>query len=250
MINALVADKLGKVVSLSKMSNDRIASGIPGLDRLLDGGLSRGNVIILAGRAGTGKSIFGAQFVFHGSMVGGEKTLYISLTEDRSKFMRHVKPFGLDIEEMESKGLLKFQSLSIPQIGQQAKAIDEIAKVYDEFKPTRAVIDPFSALTIPITGSKNEQQVFMQNVLSRVGSYPDCTTILIAEASANAEQIGTGIEEYMADGIIALYYLVRGKAKIKAIEVRKMRGTHHSNQAVLLEITDRGIVVDPDIELT
>jgi circadian clock protein KaiC len=230
--------------------SDRIQSGIPGLDRLVDGGLSKGNVIILAGRAGTGKSIFGAQFAFYGSLMSGERTVYISFTEDRTKFIRHMKRFGLEIEEMETKGLMKFVSIPIPQIGQQGKILEEIASIFDEFKPSRAVLDPFSALTIPITGNKSEQQVFMQALVNKIASYLDCTTLLIAEVSANADQIGSGIEEYMVDGIIVLYYLIRGKAKIKAIEIRKMRGTHHSNQAVLLEITDNGIVVDPDIELT
>jgi circadian clock protein KaiC len=228
----------------------RIESGIPGLDRLVDGGIPRGNVIILAGRAGTGKSVFGAQFLFYGSSVKGEKTLYITFTEDKAKFLRYMKSFGLDLEEMESKGLTKVLNLAIPQIGQQNKTLEEISKAFDEFKPDRAVLDPFSALTIPITGSKGELQSYVNSLIGKIASNVDCTTLLISEVPASADQIGSGVEEYVADGIIVLYYLMRGKAKIKAVEIRKMRGTKHSNQATLLEITDKGIVIDPDIELT
>jgi circadian clock protein KaiC len=229
---------------------ERIESGIPGLDRLLDGGIPRGNVIVVAGRAGTGKSIFGAQFLFFGSSTRQEKTLYITFTEDKAKFLRYMKGFGLELEEMESKGLMRVLNLPVPQVGQQNKVLEEIVKAFDEFKPDRAVLDSLSALMIPITGSKGELQSYVNSLIASISSKVDCTTLLISEVPASADQIGSGVEEYVADGIIVLYYLMRGKAKIKAVEIRKMRGTKHSNQATLLEITDKGIVIDPDIELT
>jgi circadian clock protein KaiC len=229
---------------------ERIESGIPGLDNLLDGGIPKGNVVIVAGRAGTGKSVFGAQFLFHGSSVKGEKTLYLAFTEDKAKFLRYMKSFGLDLDEMEAKGVMKILNLPIAQVGQQSKILDEISKVFEEFQPTRAVLDPFSALMIPITGSKSELQCYANSLIGKIASNVNCTTLLISEVPASAEQIGSGVEEYVADGIIVLYYLMRGRAKIKAVEIRKMRGTKHSNQATLLEIGDNGVVIDPDIELT
>jgi circadian clock protein KaiC len=234
----------------SELSSERIQSGVPGLDRLLDGGIPRGNLVVLAGRAGTGKSIFGAQFVNYGSSVLGEKTLYITFMEDKTRFMRNMRLLGINLEELESKGLLKIVNIAIPQTGQQNKISEDIVKAFDDFNPVRAVIDPFSALSIPISGSKNELQTYIHSLASKISAHLECTTFLICEVAANADQIGSGVEEYVADGIIVLYYLMRGKAKIKAIEVRKMRGTKHSNQAVLLEITEKGIVIDPDIELT
>ncbi len=251
MINALGHNHVRRLAITTELSSERIQSGVPGLDRLLDGGIPRGNLVVLAGRAGTGKSIFGAQFVNYGSSVLGEKTLYITFMEDKTRFIRNMKLLGIDLEEMESKGLSKVVNLVIPQSGQQNKISEDIVKAFDDFNPSRAVIDPFSALSIPVSGSKNELQSFVHSLVSKItSSHLDCTTFLICEVAANADQIGSGVEEYLADGIIVLYYLMRGKAKIKAVEIRKMRGTKHSNQAVLLEITDKGIVVDPDIELT
>ena len=227
----------------------RIKSGIPGFDSLLDGGIPKGNLIVVAGRAGTGKTIFASQFLCYGSL-NQEKTLYINFVEERARFIRNMKRFGFDLDEMESKGLMKIQNLAIPASGQQNKTAEEILKSFEEFKPDRAVLDPFSTLSIPLSANKPEQQSFVSSLLSKIASNMDCTTLLLSEVPANADQIGSGIEEYMADGIVLLYQLMRGKSRIKAIEVRKMRGTRHSNQATLLEITDKGIVVDPDIELT
>jgi circadian clock protein KaiC len=249
VINAVSLNHLPPLV-LTSESSERIQSGVPGLDRLIDGGIPRGNLVVLAGRAGTGKSVLGAQFVYYGSSVLRERTLYITFMEDKTRFIRNMKRFGIDLEEMESKGLTKVINFAIPATGQQSKIAEDIVRTFDEFKPTRAVIDPFSALSIPVNGSKNELQTFIHSLASNISSHLDCTTILICEVAANADQIGSGVEEYIADGIVVLYYLMRGKAKIKAVEIRKMRGTKHSNQAVLLEITDKGIVIDPDIELT
>jgi KaiC/GvpD/RAD55 family RecA-like ATPase len=228
---------------------DRIACGVPGFDSLVDGGIPAGNVVLLAGRAGTGKTIFCAQYLYHGSKLG-EKTLYISLIEDRERFLRNMKRFGLELEAMEAKGMMKVLNISIPQAGQQDAVSEQITKAFEEFKPSRAVLDPFSALTIPISASRSDSQAFVHSLLSKLSRHESCTTILVCEVGAGADQIGTGIEEYAADGIIVFYYLMRGKAKIKAVEIRKMRGTKHSNQAILLEITENGIVIDPDIELT
>ncbi len=229
---------------------ERIESGIPGFDALLDGGIPRGNVVLLAGRAGTGKSIFSAQYVHYGSSVLDEKTLYITFVEDKQRFLRNMKQFGLNMEEMEAKGLMKVMNLQVPPAGQQNKLADEIVGAFEEFKPSRAVLDPFSALTITSSGSKAELQAFVHSIVSRISKQTECTTILVHEVAAGADQIGSGVDEFMADGIVVLYYLMRGKAKIKAIEIRKMRGTKHSNQAILLEITDKWIEIDPDIELT
>jgi circadian clock protein KaiC len=229
---------------------DRVPSGVPGFDNLLDGGIPSGNVVLLAGRAGTGKSIFCAQYLYYGSSVLGQKTLYVSLVEDRDRFMRNMKRFGLELEDMESKGLMKVLNVPIPPPGQQNTVAEQITKAFDEFKPERAVLDPFSALTIPISANRSDSQAFVHSLLSKLSSHETCTTILVCEVGAGADQIGTGIEEYMADGIVVFYYLMRGKAKIKAVEIRKMRGTKHSNQAILLEITEKGIMIDPDIELT
>ncbi len=222
---------------------------MPGFDSLLDGGIPAGNVVLLAGRAGTGKSIFCAQYLSHGSKLG-EKTLYVSLVEDKGRFIRNMKRFGLDLDDMEAKGLMKILNIPIPPAGQQNTVVEQIAKAFDEFKPSRAVLDPFSALTISISPNKPDSQAFVHSLLSNLSRHEYCTTILVCEVGAGADQIGTGIEEYMADGIVVFYYLMRGKAKIKAVEIRKMRGTKHSNQAILLEITEEGIVIDPDIELT
>jgi circadian clock protein KaiC len=157
---------------------------------------------------------------------------------------------GLELEGLESKGLLKILNVSIPPVGQQNTVAEQIANAFEDFKPTRAVLDPFSALTIPISANRSESQTFVHSLLSKLARHDSCTTILVCEVGAGADQIGTGIEEYIADGIVVFYYLMRGKAKIKAVEIRKMRGTKHSNQAILLEITEKGISIDPDIELT
>jgi circadian clock protein KaiC len=229
---------------------ERIESGVPGFDSLLDGGIPKGNVVLLAGRAGTGKSIFSAQYLYYGSKELGEKTLYISFVEDKERLYRNMERFGLSLEAMEKKGLMKVLSLEVPPSGGQNKVAEEIIGAFEEFKPSRAVLDPFSVLTITSSGNKSDAQAYAHSILSKIAKQTQCTTLLVCEVSAGADQIGSGVEEFMADGIVVLYYLMRGKAKIKAIEVRKMRGTKHSNQAILLEITDRGIEIDPDIELT
>ncbi|MFC1705026.1 ATPase domain-containing protein, partial [Nanoarchaeota archaeon] len=59
----------------------------------------------------------------------------------------------------------------------------------------------------------------------------------------------TGVEEFLADGVIVLYNLKRGDVRENAIEVLKMRGDSHKKKMVAMQVTGNGITVYPDQEV-
>ena len=70
----------GKVSSRVALDGDaRVATGIPGFDEMLEGGYPAGSLITLAGRPGTGKTIFGSQFLYYGAREHGEPGMYVSM---------------------------------------------------------------------------------------------------------------------------------------------------------------------------
>ena len=73
-----------------------IETGIPGFDELV-GGLPKGELVIVAGGPGTGKTMFSAGFLYWGAVKHGEKGVYISLAEDKETFMRNMKRVGYDL---------------------------------------------------------------------------------------------------------------------------------------------------------
>ena len=59
----------------------------------------------------------------------------------------------------------------------------------------------------------------------------------------------SGVEEFLADGVIVLYAIKRGNIRENAIEVLKMRGEKHQKKIVALQINDNGITVYPEQEV-
>ncbi|MHB8566798.1 MAG: RAD55 family ATPase [Nitrososphaerales archaeon] len=227
----------------------RAGSGVPGFDSLLEGGIPRGDVIILAGHAGIGKTTFSAQFLRHGCSLG-ERALYVSFAEIKSKLFRNMSQFGFDLGDLEAKRLLRTEFIRLDGQNAVQAALDQIVRAIEEFHPARLVIDSASSLALAVQGGRTDTTLMLQSLFAKLGSFEDCTMILIAEMSSGTDQFGNGIEEFISDGIVLMRFRNRGKARVKALEVRKMRGTFHSTKSVFFEINEKGIEVDPEIELT
>src|SRR5437667_2630063 len=86
----------------------RVSTGVPGLDDMLEGGFPAGSLITLAGRPGTGKTIFGSQFLYQGARDGGEPGMYVSMLEGRKAYFRNMTRLGLDLPPLEKKNLFRF----------------------------------------------------------------------------------------------------------------------------------------------
>ncbi len=85
-------------------TEERVPTGVPGVDGLIEGGFIKGEGILLAGGTGSGKSIFSSQFIYNGALNNNEKGVYATLEEDRKSFVRNMAKFGLDFEKLENEG--------------------------------------------------------------------------------------------------------------------------------------------------
>src|SRR5437870_13578058 len=70
-------------------SDDRVPTGVSSLDKIIEGGLRRGDCIIVAGQPGTGKTTLGLQFLYHGATRCGENGVYASVIESGEKLKRN-----------------------------------------------------------------------------------------------------------------------------------------------------------------
>jgi len=79
----------------------RVPSRIDGLDTLIEGGFPRGDVILVAGGSGSGKTILSTQFIYSGATQHGEKGVYATFEEDSKTLKRNMLKFGFNIEKLE-----------------------------------------------------------------------------------------------------------------------------------------------------
>src|SRR3989441_3932880 len=145
----------------------RTSTGIPGLDDMLEGGFPVGSLITLAGRPGTGKTIFGSQFLYQGARDAAEPGMYVSMLEGHKAYFRNMARLGLDLPPLEKKNLFRF--LEMPTLSAEGlPAIwEEIVRNIDEAGIVRLVIDSFTAMSQTF-GTQGDIRVFTHMLLGEI----------------------------------------------------------------------------------
>lgn len=222
---------------------NRVPTGIVGLDDMIEGGFPRNSLILLAGSAGSGKTIASAHFLYHGAKNLNENGIYISFAERKEFFFNNMKRFGLDFETLESQGKFKFLDLLTTREDTVSSTIGLLSREVLELDAKRLVVDSFTAMAQAF--NKRIDARIVLHMLDKLMSKSGCTTLLLVELSTGTKTIGLGFEEFVADGII-LFETVEEKEGIrKRAVVRKMRGTDHNLNYSHIVISDRGISLMP-----
>ncbi len=223
----------------------RVATGVPGFDEMVEGGFPAGSLITLAGRPGTGKTIFGSQFLYSGAREHKEPGMYVSMLEGRKAYLRNMRRLGLDIPPLEDKALFHF--LEMPTLAAEGMPAiwEEIIRNIDRHRIVRLVIDSFTAMTQAFD-SQGDLRIFTHMLLGKIVGGAGCTTLMITETphADGSMGPGAGMQEFIADGVLQFSLVpVTGDARARYLEITKMRGTDHQMGLIPVEIGNRGISV-------
>jgi len=236
-----------KAASRTIVNEDaRVRTGIPGLDDLLEGGFPAGSLITLSGRPGTGKTIFGSQFLYYGAMEHGEPGMYVSMLEGRRAYMRNMARLGFDMATLEEKELFRF--LEMPTLAAEGlPAIwEEIIRNLKEYNVVRLVIDSFTAMSQAFE-NQGDVRVFTHMLLGKIVGGNGCTTLMITESPPGflGDPLpAPAMQEFIADGVVHFHLVpVAGDARVRYIEITKMRGTNHQMGPIPIGIGKNGIGV-------
>ena len=222
------------------MAIERISTGIPTLDTLIEGGIPRGFTVLVAGNPGTGKTILTSHFLYEG-LLKGEGALYVSFSESKSQFYENFKRFGMNFSDFEEDN--KFAYLDFASVTKEGitDAFEEILNVSRNIGARRIVIDSFSAILLAFENT-NEARIALHVVLGKMLRAEGITNMLITEVPIGSNNIGSGMEEFVADGIIQLEH-GNTNAIPTTIKVVKMRATSINRQAHVSVIGKKGMVV-------
>jgi len=227
------------------MSENRVPSGIDGLDSLIDGGFPKGSLILLAGNPGTGKTVFGMQFLCKGAKDHGENGIYVSFAESEDTLVNNMsKLFGYDLKTMEGDGKVKVLDFTTVTEKGLSTILEMVLKEITILKAKRLVIDSFSAMAQAFR-EPIEARIILHNILGKMVRQLGCTTLLIAEVPTGSEKIGVSIEEFVADGVLVLRRDDYDGRLIREIEIEKLRGTRLENQRFLFTVNNGFRVFPP-----
>ncbi len=216
--------------------------GIAKLDQILGGGLPRGAIVALIGCPGSGKTLLATKFIYEGATVYGEAGVYVCLTEPKDVFVRTMKLYGFDFEDLENRGLVKVLDLSIGTELDCQSALNKIAEALNRVGAKRLAVDSITALSVGLEDAVSRRHMIrlLYRILRRIG----CTSLLILEAPLNYSSFGSMVEEFIADGIIHLNQYYNGDGVlVRTLRVFKMRGAAHGVRTYEYRITDKGIEV-------
>lgn len=230
------------------VSDVRAATGLPELDGMLEGGFPAGSLITLAGRPGTGKTIFGSQFLYHGAKKAKQAGMYISMLEGERSYLRNVRRLGLDFEPLAAQKRFTFLEMPAPTEEGLPALWEQVAREIEENQVERLVIDSFTAMS-PAFQTVGDLRTFTHVLLGKiVGGASGCTTLMITEEGTHSASPWTGVEEFVADGVIHFRIHPTGDARVRYIEIMKMRGTSHQMGPIPIEITSQGLrIVHPHV---
>jgi KaiC/GvpD/RAD55 family RecA-like ATPase len=244
--------------SASKDTKDYTKTGISGFDELFEKGIPKGNAVLVAGGCGSGKTIMCLQMLADAAR-RGEKCLYMSFEESEGRLRNHMKDFGWDPEGLEKSGNLLIKRFSIFDIARSIDAL--LAKKKGEllidvkplilpegFRPDKVVVDSLTSIASAFAGNDSYRSYVEQ--LFRFFEEMGTTSFLITETEQIPKIFSpTGVEEFLADGVVVLYNIRKGDIRENAIEVLKMRGARHKKKIVAMQVTSRGIEVYPEQEV-
>src|ERR1022692_3160345 len=221
-----------------KVSNERIATGIPRLDAMLGGrGFFRGSSILLTGTPGTGKTIIAANFA-QAAARRGERVLFFSFEESPNQIIRNMHSIGLRLEPLVKKNLLRFHSAR-PSLYGLEMHLATMFKEIDTFHPHVVIVDPITSLMDAGTDFESKGMVTRLIDYLKAGQVTSLFTSLTQGGHALAQS--ESAMSSLMDAWILLQDFEGNGERNRVLYVLKARGMAHSNQIREFLISDRGI---------
>jgi len=227
-----------------EISSERVAFGVAGLDEMLMGGFPRGTATLIAGGAGTGKTMLGLHFAMEG-VRNGEPAVFVSFQESPSQLAAFASARRWDLEEATKANKLRMLYSSPVELGvdQHASVIKDVVA---EVGAKRVVIDGLNDLEAA-TQDKTRYKDYVYSLVNffKARGVSCVMTSEIPDLFGSMSLAGHGIS-FVADNVIMLRYAEIASAVTRAISVLKVRGCDHDKALREYEITSGGVrVLEP-----
>ena len=222
----------------------RLATGVPGFDDLVNGGLLADRLYVVSGPPGSGKTTFCSQFVTQGAKEG-EECLYVTMHETKAELLEDMSgdEFGFD-RAMQSDSV-QFLNLvteagkrTITQFGADGGLTNRLVAFIESNEVDRVVIDSTMLLQHFFADVSEEITDFLSALKKR-----DATVLLISEMT---DPTSYSDEHYLAHGVIFFHNFLDSGGMTRGVQVIKMRGTPIDCDIREISFSDQGLRVHTD----
>lgn len=211
------------------LTDAKCATGVPGLDRVIGGGLPRRRIYLVEGAPGSGKTTLALQFLLNGAKAG-EKVLYISLSETRDEVEEVARSHGWSLDNVEIVELAAIDeqlalesqnTLFHPSEVELSQTTRLLLEAVGRAGPSRVAFDSLSELRLLSQTSLRYRRQLLAFKQFLAGK--NCTSLLLDDGTANSD--GAHVQS-LAHGVICLEQLSpEVGAQRRRLLVKKIRGT-------------------------
>src|SRR6202163_3923600 len=225
-------------------------TGIQGLDEITGGGLPSGRPTLVSGGAGSGKTLFGLEFLVRGATQYGEPGVFMSFEETIPDLTKNVASLGFDLDRLaaDEKMFVDHVSIAPSELGETGEFDLEglfirIADAVQRVGARRVVLDTIEALfgDLPNPGILRAEIRRLFDWLKQRG----LTTVITAERDHPDKLTRHGIEEFVSDCVILLDHRTREEISTRRLRIVKYRGSTHGTNEYPFLIDEHGISVLP-----
>lgn len=227
-------------------------TGIAGLDRIFLGGIQRGNLILVEGAPGTGKTLFGVEFIYRGAESFNEPGVIVVLEASPKMLLRDAAAFDWHLEQLEQRDQIKIVSTSPEVLEQELRSPDSLLlQTAREINARRMFIDSIgllgsvasSRLNAPDPNGTGSYRQWLQHLLDGLRRQ-DLTAVLAHEIGAHAEATATlDAAEFVADTVIRLQRGRPQRGVYRTLEIVKSRGQDFDEGEHTIQFTPHGLEV-------
>ncbi len=225
------------------LPSERISIGVPGLDDLMDGGVPRGDSVLVAGPTGAGKSMLALQFAAAGLEVGDRSV--IAVFEERpATYVATARRLGIDLEKLIAEGEMEVQYLRLVDVSAE-ETLHRIRDAVERIGAKRVVIDSLTGFEAVLAPSfrldfRDSYYRLLQD-LSRLG-ISLLSTVERSESEGFLD-FSTFNASIISDDILAMRYIELDGELQRVLAVVKMRGSDHSRDLRIYTVDEDGVHV-------
>ena len=224
-------------------------SGIRGFDEVTGGGLPKGRPTLVAGGAGSGKTLFSMEFLIRGALEYGEPGVFMSFEESAGELAQNVASLGFDLANLSAR-----KKIVVDHVRVERSEIEEtgeydleglfvrLSHAIDSIGAKRVVLDTVESL---FAGFQSES--ILRSELRRLFRWLKEKGVTSVITGERGEKTFTrhGLEEYVADCVILLDHRVTAQVSTRRLRVVKYRGSSHGSNEYPFLISEKGIFLVP-----
>jgi len=227
----------------------KCATGIKGFDEIAEGGLPKNRTTLVSGNAGSGKTLFGIDFLIKGATDYNEPGIFMSFEESQDELYKDVASLNMDLSLLVSRKKIVLEHVVLDRKDIQETDFNlegifvRLEEAIDSVGAKRVVLDSLESIFAGVTDIGILRLEIKR--LFRWLKEKHVTAIVTGEAGQTGFYTRHGLEEYISDCIILLDNRVRDQIATRRVRIIKYRGSKHGTSEYPFVIDDEGLSVIP-----